>query len=63
MNMKHRNHEVLRLMATIGIKRAEYNHDARVGCLEKPEVYETFGLQQRLNRLINQVKECHAQKL
>jgi len=62
MNMKHRNHEVLRLMATIGIKRAEYNHDARVGCLEKPEMYETFGLQRRLNKLMKEATNV-SQKL
>jgi hypothetical protein len=54
MNERHRRHEVLRLLGTIGIKRAEYNHDARVGCLEKPEVYETFGLQRRLNKLMKE---------
>lgn len=62
MNQAHRRHEVLRLMGTIGIKRAEYNHDARLGCLEKPECYETMGLQQRLNRLMKLAKESHAQK-
>ena len=63
MNQAHRNHEILRLMATIGIKNAERSHDQRYGLDTKPEIYETFAIQQRLNRLINQVKESHAQKL
>jgi len=60
MNQRHRNHEILRIMGTIGIKRAEYNHDARNGCLEKPECYETLGLQRKLSRL---KKERYAQNL
>jgi len=60
MNQRHRNHEILRIKATIGIKRAERSFDERCYPAEamlNPERYETLGLQRRLNRLL---KEHHA---
>lgn len=59
MNDSHRQREIIRVKAAIGIKLAEYSHDQRYGlAMRYPERYVTTGLQRKLNKLLG--KEQHA---